>query len=88
VEVWFGGSSTSKEWANKRTEMWADLRDWLGGGCIDTSAFRFHKNAPLKYLSISPGTCGYEKTKPRNLASYHTFNTLSIQKKDYEKNFF
>jgi len=35
TEVWFGGSSTSKEWANKRTEMWADLRDWLGGGCID-----------------------------------------------------
>ena len=34
-EVWFGGSPASKEWANKRTEMWADLRDWLGGGCID-----------------------------------------------------
>lgn len=34
-EVWFGGSSSSKEWANKRTEMYADLRDWLGGGCID-----------------------------------------------------
>ena len=34
-EVWFGGSATSPEWANKRTEMWANLRDWLGGGCID-----------------------------------------------------
>lgn len=34
-EVWFGGKSTSKEWANKRTEMYAELRDWLGGGCID-----------------------------------------------------
>jgi len=35
TEVWFGSSAQSKEWANKRTEMWADLRDWLGGGCID-----------------------------------------------------
>jgi hypothetical protein len=34
-EVWFGSSAQSKEWANKRTEMWADVRDWLGGGCID-----------------------------------------------------
>ncbi|MFM2128457.1 MAG: hypothetical protein RL477_3 [Pseudomonadota bacterium] len=34
-EVWFGGKSSSPEWANKRTEMYADLRDWLGGGCID-----------------------------------------------------
>jgi len=35
-EIWFGSSSSSKEWANKRTEMYAALRDWLGGGCLDT----------------------------------------------------
>jgi len=34
-EVWFGGKSDSREWANKRTEMYAELRDWLGGGAID-----------------------------------------------------
>lgn len=34
-EVWFGSSSSKDEWANKRTEMWADMRDWLGGGCLD-----------------------------------------------------
>lgn len=34
-EVWFGGKSDSKEWANKRTEMYAEMRDWLGGGMID-----------------------------------------------------
>ncbi len=34
-EVWFGGKADSKEWANKRTEMYADLRDWLGGAAID-----------------------------------------------------
>lgn len=40
-EVWFGSSSTSPEWMNKRTEMWADMRDWLGGGCIDRDPLLF-----------------------------------------------
>jgi hypothetical protein len=34
-EVWFGSSAESPEWANKRTEMWANMRDWLGGAMID-----------------------------------------------------
>lgn len=34
-EIWFGGTSEDAEWANKRTEMWARMRDWLGGSCID-----------------------------------------------------
>jgi hypothetical protein len=34
-EVWFGSKSSDKQWANKRTEMYADVRDWLGGGAID-----------------------------------------------------
>ena len=40
-EVWFGGAASQPEWANKRTEMWADVRDWLGGGCLDLSAQLF-----------------------------------------------
>jgi hypothetical protein len=34
-EVWFGSKADDPEWANKRTEMWARLREWLNGGCID-----------------------------------------------------
>lgn len=34
-EVWFGSKAEDEEWANKRTELWARMRDWLGGGCID-----------------------------------------------------
>lgn len=35
-EVWFGSTKgVSAEWANKRTEMYADMRDWLGGAAID-----------------------------------------------------
>lgn len=33
-EVWFGGSSPEPEWANLRTYMWAQMRDWLKGACI------------------------------------------------------
>jgi hypothetical protein len=36
-EIWFGSSSTVPQWANKRTQMYADCRDWLPGGCIDNS---------------------------------------------------
>lgn len=35
-EVGFGTSSDEQEWMNKRTEIWARMRDWLGGGCIDS----------------------------------------------------
>lgn len=34
-EIAFGGKSTNPRYANKRTEMWAELRDWLPTGCID-----------------------------------------------------
>lgn len=34
-EVLFGAASSTPEWAYKRTEMYADLRDWLAGGAID-----------------------------------------------------
>lgn len=33
-EVWFGSKAEDEAFANKRTELWARMRDWLGGGCI------------------------------------------------------
>jgi len=33
-EVWFGGASEDDAWANRRTELWAKMKEWLGGGCI------------------------------------------------------
>jgi len=35
-EVWFGAKSSQKEYANKRTELWAEMRNWLSGACIDS----------------------------------------------------
>lgn len=40
-EVQFGESAKGREWANKRTEMWAEMRDWLSGGCLDSDARLF-----------------------------------------------
>jgi hypothetical protein len=48
-EVWFGSGAESKEWANKRTEMWANLRDWLGGGCIDSDPDLFRDLVSPEY---------------------------------------
>ena len=48
-EVWFGGKANSKEWANKRTEMYADTRDWLGGAAIDDSAALFTDLTAAEY---------------------------------------
>lgn len=33
-EVWFGAKSSEPEWANRRTEIWSKMREWLRGGCI------------------------------------------------------
>jgi hypothetical protein len=34
-EVWFGGGSPEPEYANMRTYIWAQMRDWLNGAVID-----------------------------------------------------
>jgi len=36
-EVWFGAKSPDEAWANLSTYMWAEIRAWLPGGCLDDS---------------------------------------------------
>ncbi len=36
-EVWFGAVLSDGPWKNKRIKMWADVLEWLDGGCIDNS---------------------------------------------------
>jgi hypothetical protein len=33
-EIGFGTKPNDDKWYNKGTEMWADLRTWLEGGCL------------------------------------------------------
>lgn len=48
-EVWFGASSTDREWANKRTEMYAEARRWLPGGAIDEDPALFRDLTAPEY---------------------------------------
>lgn len=34
-EVWFGSKSPQEEYFNYRTYLWAQMREWLSGACID-----------------------------------------------------
>jgi len=72
-EVWFGGGSERTEWGNKRTELWAKMRDWLQGGVIDSDKdlmddlvgpeYNFMANSDKMILEPK------EKMKKRGLAS-------------------
>ena len=35
--VWFSGKSDDPQWYDRRTFIWAKMRDWLAGGCIDNN---------------------------------------------------
>lgn len=35
-EIWMGAKAFEPQWANRRTELYSDCRDWLRGGCIDS----------------------------------------------------
>lgn len=48
-EIWFGSKANDKEWANKRTEMYASVRNWLPGGCIDEDPALFRDLTAPEY---------------------------------------
>lgn len=72
-EVWFGGASAKAEYLNKRTWLWAEMRDWLGGACIDDNPsllddlkgpiYKFASNSDKMRLETK------EEMKDRGLAS-------------------
>lgn len=54
-EVWFGSKSEEPEYYNKRTEIWAKLREWLKGGCIDRDAELLDDLSSPEYKFIGAG---------------------------------
>lgn len=48
-EVWFGAKSSQPEWANMRTEMYASVREWLPGACLDASPELFTDLTAVEY---------------------------------------
>lgn len=72
-EIWFGAKSDDEQWANKRTELWDRMREWLRGSCIDKDIdlvddlvgpeYGYHGNSDKVILEPK------EKMKSRGLAS-------------------
>jgi hypothetical protein len=71
-EIWFGAKSAEEEWADTRTHLWAQLREWLSGGCIPDDRdlkddlvgpeYEFNKMEKIKLEAK-------EKMKKRGIAS-------------------
>jgi len=80
-EVWFGERSSEEEWADKRTEIWAKMREWLRGGMIDEDqslhddlvgpTYDFNKSDKIKLESK-------EKMKKRGLSSPDHGDALAV----------
>lgn len=72
-EVWFGSSSTEKQWGNKRTEIWAKMRDWLGSSMIPDDQELLDDLAGPEYKFKGAGDVqvleSKEEMKARGLAS-------------------
>jgi hypothetical protein len=81
-EVWFGSKSEEPEWADKRTELWARMREWLGGGClpIDDRDLADDLSGP-EYGFVGAGDKtkleSKEQMKSRGLASPDTADALA-----------
>jgi hypothetical protein len=81
-EIWFGSKAQREELGNRRTELWAEMRDWLGGGCIDNSEdltndlagplYDFMQRTDLIILEPK------EKMKKRGLASPDHADALAL----------
>lgn len=80
-EVWFGSKAMEEEWADFRTELWAKVREWLPGGCIDDDSdlkddlvgpeYEFDKHERIKLESK-------EKMKKRGVASPDNGDALAV----------
>lgn len=72
-EVWFGAKANDPQWGNRRTEMYAAIREWLPGGCLPAvqalmddlagPEYDFRGNTDVQILEPK------EKMKDRGLAS-------------------
>lgn len=81
IEVWFGSKAAEEEWSDFRTELWAKMRDWLSGGCIDDDSdlkddlvgpeYEFDKLERIKLEAK-------EKMKRRGVASPDNGDALAV----------
>lgn len=81
-EVWFGSKSSEPEFANKRTEMWGKMREWLNGGCIDAEQELIDDLAGPEYKFAKSGDAilleSKEQMKARGLHSPDHGDALAL----------
>lgn len=81
-EISFGSSPEDPKWSNKRTELWARLRDWLEFGCIDSDSDlledlagpQFDFKGPSDKIRLEPK----EDMKARGLSSPDDADALAL----------
>ncbi len=80
-EVWFGSTPGQPEWADKRTEMWAEVREWLGGGCLPLDRDLQDDLTGPEYGFVGSGDKikleSKDKMKARGMASPDTADALA-----------
>lgn len=79
VEVWFGAASPEPAYFNFRTYLWAQMRDWLGGGAIDdNSDLETDLTAPeYKFVGDKQRLETKEELKARGFSSPDNADALS-----------
>lgn len=81
-EVWFGAKADEEKWANKRIEMWARMRDWLGSGCIEDDSHLISDLSGPEYKFKGHGDQlileSKEEMKKRGLASPDYGDALAV----------
>lgn len=74
-EIAFGGKADDETWANKRTEIWARMREWLKGGCIGAGD-------GLKNDLVSPEYNFFGKTDKQILESKEEMKKRGLKSPD------
>ncbi len=81
-EVWFGAKTNEDEWGNTRTLLWARMREWLRGGCIEVCATLLDDLAGPEYVYRGAGDTqileSKEDMKKRGLASPDDGDALAL----------
>lgn len=73
-EVWFGAKAGQEEWADTRTELWAEMREWLKGGCIPN-------DSDLKADLVGP-EYGFDKLERIKLESKEKMKKRGVHSPD------
>jgi hypothetical protein len=80
--VWFGGKATKPGYFDKRSEMWADMRDWLkAGGAIPHDDVLYQDLIGPETVPMADGVTRLESKKDmkkRNLPSPNRADALAL----------